>query len=238
MRGSIETPRRIGISRCEAACGTTLPRTGVPYAACYAHAPLAQDPESCRGRSLCERLKRADPATLAHMSVEVWRQVRGLGRFGAFFGRDVVLIPVPSSGCSPGPIWVGGQLAQCLRELALARAVWPGLRRRHPVRKSATAAPGQRPSVGEHYASLRVVRPWVGGRSAAPARIVLVDDVVTRGRTLLAATVRVREAFPASQIRAFALMYTLQRGVGGVARTPDPCEGEVLWSGDDARRIP
>lgn len=91
-----------------------------------------------------------------------------------------------------------------------------------------------------HYASFGMepaaVRPK---RRAAPTRprVLLVDDVVTRGRTLLAAAARVREALPGWEVRGFALLRTLDRAerLGSIV---DPCEGEVRWLGGDARRVP
>jgi len=69
----------------------------------------------------------------------------------------------------------------------LGALAWCGLQRVRAVRKSATAAPGERPSVNLHYESFFFERP------ATPLeRIVLIDDVVTKGRTLLAAASRVR----------------------------------------------
>jgi predicted amidophosphoribosyltransferase len=100
------------------------------------------------------------------------------------------------------------------------------------VRKSATALSGDRPSVREHYESFAVA-------SAPPAlkRIVLIDDVITRGRTLLAAAARMQAAFPHADIRAFALIRTL--GVGqAVTQLIEPCHGVVRWAGEDARREP
>jgi hypothetical protein len=116
------------------------------------------------------------------------------------------------------------------------------------VRKSAFATAGERPSVHEHYASFAVERapsdPAPIGSGAIPGeygaaglRLTLVDDVVTRGRTLLAAAVRLREAFPTADVRAFALLRTLHRD-DVLYQVLDPCEGEVRWVSGDARRSP
>jgi orotate phosphoribosyltransferase len=77
-----------------------------------------------------------------------------------------------------------------------------------------------------------LLEEWPG-----PRRIVLVDDVVTKGRTLLAAAARMRDAFPDVDIRAFALVRTMGL-VSGVARLLDPCVGEIRWEGGDAYRTP
>jgi adenine/guanine phosphoribosyltransferase-like PRPP-binding protein len=100
------------------------------------------------------------------------------------------------------------------------------------VHKSATAAPGERPSVHLHYESFFIERPAV-----SPERIVLIDDVVTKGRTLLAAATRVHEAFPCAQIRAFALVRTMGL-IAGVNQLLDPCKGEIRWRAGDAHRSP
>jgi hypothetical protein len=147
-----------------------------------------------------------------------------------------------------GADWVGERLAWCLKEVGLAAEVWPVLRRRHPVRKSAFAAAGERPTVLEHYASFAIERVFSGGTpigSCSPAaeprasglQLTLVDDVITRGRTLLAAAARLRDAFPGAQIRAFALLRTL-RPDETLGQVLDPREGEVRWVSGDARRCP
>ena len=75
------------------------------------------------------------------------------------------------------------------------------------------------------------------GSHGAELRLTLVDDVITRGRTLLAAAGRLREAFPEAQVRAFALLRTLAPEES-LRRILDPCEGEVRWLSGDARRRP
>ena len=205
------------------------------FAACYAYAPAGGTPGCRRSRALGVQLKHADPRVLAELSVQVWRQVRGYGRFAAFFGPDVLLVPVPGSAAQPGVRWVGERLAGCLRELGLGRSVQSVLCRRHAVRKSATSPAGLRPTVMDHYASFAVAAARAG--RDLPARLVLVDDVITRGRTLLAGAARLREAVPQAEIRGFALLRTLAAGEA-VRATPDPREGIVWWGRGDARRSP
>jgi orotate phosphoribosyltransferase len=65
---------------------------------------------------------------------------------------------------------------------------------------------------------------------------VLIDDVITRGRTLLAAAARVREALPGAKIRAFALLRTM--GFSGIKNLLEPCRGEIRWMDGDAKRDP
>jgi len=64
-----------------------------------------------------------------------------------------------------------------------------------------------------------------------------VDDVITKGRTLLAAAIRVREAFPGAQVRAFALVRTMGL-VPDIGRLLAPCKGVISWVGNDAHRDP
>jgi hypothetical protein len=59
----------------------------------------------------------------------------------------------------------------------------------------------------------------------------------TKGRTLLAAASRLHEAFPAAQIRAFALVRTMGL-IPSVEHLLDPCKGEIRWQAGDAYRCP
>lgn len=102
----------------------------------------------------------------------------------------------------------------------------------HAVPRSAAAKPCERPTVHRHYVSMAVER-------AGPVldQVLLVDDVITKGRTLLAAASRLQTAFPAARIRAFALLRT--RGLDPeVERLLDPCLGEIRWRAGDAQRRP
>jgi adenine/guanine phosphoribosyltransferase-like PRPP-binding protein len=86
--------------------------------------------------------------------------------------------------------------------------------------------------VHQHYDSFAVA-PALG----PIRRIVLIDDVITKGRTLLAAAARLRAELPYADIRAFALIRT-QGFVHRIERLVEPCHGVIRWAGGDARREP
>jgi hypothetical protein len=221
-------------------CSPSPSIASLAFASCLGYSPFGTGAQCEEGRALRARLKSGDERFLAQAAVLVWRQCRTSGRFGEFFGPGVLLVPLPRSQPAARGPWVGERLSWYLAELGLAEAVWPLLRRCHGVRKSAFAPAGERPSVLEHYASFGLqpaaVRPQRRAGSSRP-RVLLVDDVVTRGRTLLAAAARVREALPGWEVRGFALLRTLERAehLGSIV---DPCEGEVRWLRGDARRVP
>ncbi len=123
-------------------------------------------------------------------------------------------------------------MAGALLSVGLAAEVWTGLHRVRSVRKSATALGGERPTVEEHCRSL-----IVESRPSVPERLLIVDDIVTKGRTLLAAATVLRSSFPEAEIRAFALARTLGRRPT-LEHLVLPCEGAIEWLRGDACRRP
>jgi hypothetical protein len=205
----------------------------VAYASCYVYSPAGTGTVSEKSRLLRALLKAGDESFMLKYALRVRQQATDSPLLSGFFGAADILVPVPGSGAYPAArLWAAEHLAIALVNEGLGRAAWSGLRRAHAVRKSATAAPDERPTVQLHYESFVIERPEI-----APERIVLIDDVVTRGRTLLAAASRVHEAFPAAQIRAFALIRTMGL-ITGVQQLLDPCRGEIRWRAGDARRSP
>jgi hypothetical protein len=205
----------------------------VAYASCYVYSPTGTGAVCERSRLLRALLKAGDSSFMRKYAFRVRQQATDSPLLAGFFGNTDVLVPVPGSAPSvTGDFWAAKHLAAALVSEGLGGAAWAGLRRVRAVRKSATAAPGERPTVNLHYESFLIERPAV-----PPERIVLIDDVVTKGRTLLAAASRVHEAFPGAQIRAFALVRTMGL-IPGVEQLLDPCKGEIRWKAGDAYRIP
>jgi hypothetical protein len=205
----------------------------VAYASCYVYSPTGSGAVCERSRLLRALLKAGDAGFILKYAFRVRQQATDSPLLAGFFGTTDLLVPVPGSAPSVvGGSWAAEHLAVALVNEGLGGAAWSGLRRVRAVRKSATAAPGERPTVNLHYESFFIERP-----ATPPERIVLIDDVVTKGRTLLAAATRVHEAFPCAQIRAFALVRTMGL-ISGVQQLLDPCKGEIRWKGGDAYRTP
>ena len=208
-----------------------IPR--VAYASCYVYSPTGTDEICERSRLLRALLKEGDARFMSRYAVRVHQQAEQSAKLAGFFRATDVLVPVPRSTPRPsGGVWVAANLAHALVHEGLGTEAWPGLRRISAVRKSATAEAGRRPTVARHYESFLMEQP-----SAPPQSLVLIDDVITKGRTLLAAAARAREAFPDAQIRAFALLRTMGL-VSGIEHVLDPCKGEIRWQAGDAQRIP
>jgi predicted amidophosphoribosyltransferase len=207
----------------------------VTFASCYVYSPYGAGEISERSRLLRGRLKAGDARFIFKYAARVRQQVQECSLLTGFFDINDLLIPIPGSAprCA-GEVSVPGRLAAALVREGLGRCAWDGVQRVHAVRKSSTAAGGKRPTVAKHYESFAVERM---GLPAASERMVLIDDVVTKGRTLLAAATRLQEAFPFARIRAFALLRTMGLA-SGVSQLLEPCLGEIRWKAGDAHRNP
>lgn len=127
--------------------------------------------------------------------------------FASFFQADTVLVPVPSSSLmQPNSLWVPSRMADALVKEGLGKEVAAWLVRKTPVRKAAWSKPSDRPKPKEHIATMSVQ-----GRVSEPPpdQILLVDDIITRGSTLLGAANSLAEALPKARIRAFVAMMTI-----------------------------
>lgn len=154
--------------------------------------------------------------------------------FRDYFGSDVTLVPTPKSSLSkPDTLWVPQCIARAMIDLGLGIEVREILRRASVVAKSAGNDPSLRPSPQMHYDSFAVQK-----LIHEPKVITLVDDVVTRGSTLLAAASRLNEAYPRVEIRAFAAMRTVSNPEE-LTRIRDPrLEVIRLRPGGDTLRRP
>lgn len=203
------------------------------YASCYVYSPAGLGAVCERSRLLRALLKAGDAKFMLKYALRVRQQAKDSPLLTDFFGATDVLVPVP--GRAPyiaGNLWAAEHLAVALVNEGLGRVAWSGLHRVRAVPRSATAGPGKRPTVSRHYESFVIERPPI-----PPEGIVLIDDVITKGRTLLAAASRVHEAFPDAQIRAFALVRTMGL-ISGIQQLLDPCRGEIRWKAGDAHRSP
>lgn len=125
--------------------------------------------------------------------------------FDSIFQTNSVLVPLPrSSRLQPDSLWVPERIASALVRRQFGARVMPCLTRTRAVRKSATSQADQRPTPTDHFESLAVQ-----GNLGSTEDIVLIDDIVTRGHTMIGAANRLVEAFPSARIHAFAAMRTV-----------------------------
>lgn len=181
-------------------------------------------------KAIVGKIKRGDQNLIARILQRLIAddppELRGL------FGDDVVLVPTP--GSSPlyrGAVSTSQIICQAMLAAGLAATVGAYLERRVAVPKSAFAKAEDRPSAVRHYETMAA-----NAQLIKPARLLLVDDVVTKGCTLLAAASRLSEAFPDVPIKAFGLVRTISPGE--VEKIVEPCEGQITRYGDKARRRP
>ncbi len=156
--------------------------------------------------------------------------------FRDFFGEDRILIPVPrSSPIQRGALWPSFRIAQAMEQQSLGR-VRNLIERMRPVPKSSLAPPDQRPTPTNHYESMAVTSKL----SISPqTKIILVDDIITRGHTFMGAAWCLKKVFPEAEIRAFAAMRTVSNEMEfkGVI---DPVRGQITYRPefDDCIRRP
>jgi len=155
------------------------------------------------------------------------------GALEELFGTSPLLVPVPRSSLTvEGGIWPAYNIASALIGQGIGATVLPCLQRVKAVPKSAFAASRSRPKPLDHYESIAAVK-MVTDREY----LCLVDDVVTKGATLLATASRLQEAYPRAKIVAFALIRTLGF-VEDIDRIVEPAFGTITLRGDEALREP
>lgn len=199
--------------------------TQLSFAAPFVYSSKGTSPVSIKSRELRNRIKRGDSVLFRQIADHVADLVAA-GQFPNFFGADVTLVPVP--GHTPivaGAISTTQRISRTLAEKGLAAEVNALVVRSYPVPKSALAAPTTRPRARDHFASMAAPSSLL-----MPRRILLVDDFVTRGATLLGAASRIRTAYPECALAAFVLVRSITHGE--VSSIRDPCVGNIFLQSD------
>jgi hypothetical protein len=125
------------------------------FGASHAYAPQGRTPFSHQSRAVVDKLKRGDPQVIPQFAARVQEQTRQ-GQFAGFFGSGTTLVPV--CGSAPlvrGGLWVPLLVANALKARGLCADVAPLVERVSAVPKSAYQPANLRPTVQQHYDSMR-----------------------------------------------------------------------------------
>jgi phosphoribosylpyrophosphate synthetase len=208
------------------------------FGALLSYTPRGDSPKAQHSKNVMIALKKdgfvgKPPTLMSQWVAQTIQRNRIALPFSSFFDHDPILVPTPKSSLmQPDTLWVPERIANALVDVRLGRGVVSCLVRDKPVPKAALSVPSMRPTATEHYESMRVQT-----RLSNPSEILLVDDIVTRGATLLGAANWLTDAFPQTRIHAFVAMRTISNP-NEFDNVYDPCVGtiELRESGDTMRR--
>ncbi len=139
-----------------------------------------------------------------------------------FLNPGVSLVPAPRSApLVPGALWPAKVIADVLLANGFGSEVLPAIERVTAVRKSSSSPANERPLIHEHIESMHADSDLI-----RPEKITIVDDVLTLGRTMCACAKLLRDVFPDSEIRAFAMIRT-QGFADNIEKIFDPSAGRI-----------
>lgn len=198
------------------------------------YAPNGKTPNALRSKNVVRKVKNDKGNTIAGTVDQLRKQFQGSVLQG-LLGPNVALVPTPRSyPIREGALWPAKRVCEELVRVGLGSEVVPCLSRVKIVQKSAVAPAGARPKVAEHVASIEgspMLRRF--------SRLVVVDEVVTSGSTLLASAAHLRQLFPEAEISAFSLIRTMSN-LEDLETMYVPAVGEIRLSPgrETARRDP
>lgn len=196
------------------------------------YATRATDESAKRVKNLILQIKtdRVDVGTgMPMVRLVIERAVERLGN-GARAGFDgsPILVPVPGAGLTkPNSVWSSRRVCEELVRQGLGDDVLSLVTRTTAVVKSAGSA--VRPTLEEHVSSFSLqpgLRP--------PSRIIVVDEVVTSGTTIMGCAMKLASAYPGIPISGFALARV--QSAGNPTRVLDPAIERITLDGQRCRR--
>ncbi|NOZ82729.1 MAG: phosphoribosyltransferase [Euryarchaeota archaeon] len=152
------------------------------------------------------------------------------------FGENCILVPVPrSSPIRKGALWPSFRIARAMEKHGLGK-VRVLIDRIIPVPKSSLSPPSQRPTPTNHYRSMSFTSKL---DIPSKTKIILIDDIITRGHTFMGAMWHIKTALPEAEISAFAAMRTISNEIEFKGLI-DPVGGEIIYrqDHDDCLRRP
>ena len=214
--------------------------SSVRFGSFLAYCPRGASEESAKAKRITYAIKNVRPGFIKLVVGRLREEMqpdRCAAALKEVLGSDVLVVPCPkSSPLVKDALWPSKEICDELVGQGLALSSAPILERVKAVPKSSTSAVGERPKPLDHMRSMTVFnQPDLYLQKIA--RVTIVDDVMTRGATLIAAATLLQQRFPEAAIRIFAVVRTksYDSEVGSIL---DPVLGEVVFNGIDADRKP
>ncbi len=199
----------------------------------YASHPVTDEQKRSRGVAFDLKQNRQYSAG-GICDIVAKRVLEQIAHFPDIFGSDVIAIPIPSSAMKkPGSLHVPSELTFALKRARLVGEVEDIVTRVRSLPKSATSDPQERSTALSHFGSVEIAKPLIPSTST----LLLVDDVITRGATLMGIAWKIREAFPEANIYAFAAMRAISDPSEFIGIL-DPIVGKITMRGRYTQRRP
>ena len=208
----------------------------VRFASILAYSTLSEPATEVSQRSQWVRdgIKRCRRDYLQRLVERTAEACESIDELAALLGPETTLVPVPRSAPSlDGDVhWPALRVCRELEQRGLCGEVVPALRRTTKIRKSAYLRQGEdRPSPEEHVATMALDHDAL---SLLSQRLIVVDDVVTRGSQLLGAASLLAAARPFAEVGALAALRAVSSEE--VASIYDPVVGCITYDGNNRIR--
>lgn len=193
------------------------------YLTLFQYSPRGNSLNSIKSRGIKDSIKAGRVQLIQNVVSYINKlETEESGIYNEYFGSDVTLVPMPGSGLFlEGAIRPPLIISQCILNDAHAGVICDVIRRSKPVRKSSNYYTSDtRPLIHEHLASI-TVNPDL----SVTKRILLIDDVLTLGRTALACKTILEKAYPDADIKSLALLRTSLSEIDSLYH---PENGEII----------
>ncbi|MDR5591213.1 hypothetical protein [Christiangramia sp. SM2212] len=171
------------------------------------YSPRGTSDRAKNSRILKGRLKNANPKTINDVC-RVLNNNENSEVLRIFFENNQCLVPVPRSApLLRNALWPTLRIAELFVQNGIGSSVSTMVNRIDPVPKSSQFYSAEdRPTISTHLRSLRVNPPPPDTNN-----FILIDDILTLGRTTTACALKIKEILPNANIKIFSLMRTIGR---------------------------
>jgi len=156
-------------------------------------------------REIVAQVKRGNSDAIRKLIEYHLAHYNGLIKDNFLSKGEFIAVPVPRSSLSKdGSVWPSKVISEVFFDLGLVSEVKELIERVSPIRSSHLCAPDERPLIHEHCETLQFNNMLYTG-----SNFLLIDDVITRGRTLSACSQVLANSVETHNILGLAVMKSL-----------------------------